>query len=112
MIGIAAVGLGGRHLCSPAAGLIAALPCASTPAVLAHAGLATTDMAVAAMLPAALYALTRFLDRPSTPPTIILGIVIALGMLSKDSFLVYSPIAPLTLFLVRRRFPLLTRLPA
>jgi hypothetical protein len=107
VIGIAAVALWARHLISPAAGLIAALLFASTPAVLAHAGLATTDMAVAAMLPGALYALTRFLDRPTTPRTIILGIAIALGMLSKYSFLVYFPIAALVLIIVRRRFPLL-----
>jgi dolichyl-phosphate-mannose-protein mannosyltransferase len=107
VIGIAAVALWARDLISPTAGLIAALLFASTPAVLAHAGLATTDMAVAAMLPAALYALTRFLDRPSTPRTIILGIAIALGMLSKYSFLVYFPIAALVLIIVRRRFPLL-----
>src|SRR4051794_6704001 len=107
VIGIAAVALWARHLISPAAGLIAALLFASTPAILAHAGLATTDMAVAAMLPAALYALTRFLDRPSTPRTIILGIAIALGMLSKYSFLVYLPVAALVLIIVRRRFPLL-----
>ncbi|MEA2329361.1 MAG: hypothetical protein QOE68_4320, partial [Thermoanaerobaculia bacterium] len=106
-IGIAAVALWARHLISPAAGLIAALLFASTPAVLAHAGLATTDMAVAAMVPAALYALTRFLDRPSPPRTIVLGIAIALGMLSKYSFLVYFPIAAAVLFIVRRRFPLL-----
>jgi hypothetical protein len=106
-IGIAAVALWARDLISPAAGLIAALLFASTPAVLAHAGLATTDMAVAAMLPATLYALTRFLDRPSPPRTILLGIAIALGMLSKYSFLVYFPIAATVLFMVRRRFPVL-----
>ncbi|HEV7428957.1 MAG TPA: glycosyltransferase family 39 protein [Thermoanaerobaculia bacterium] len=107
VIGIAAVALWARHLISPAAGLIAALLFASTPAVLAHAALATTDMAVAAMLPAALYALTRFLDRPSTPRTIVLGVAIALGMLSKYAFIVYFPVAALVLIVVRRRFPLL-----
>jgi hypothetical protein len=111
-IGIAAVALWARDLISPAAGLIAALLFASTPAVLAHAGLATTDMAVAAMVPAALYALTRFLDRPSTPRTILLGITIALGLLSKYSFIVYFPIAAALLLLVRRRFPFLKFLAA
>ena len=107
VIGIAAVAFWARDLISPAAGLIAALLFASTPAVLAHAGLATTDMAVTAMIPAALYGLTRFLDRPSTPRTIILGIAIALGLLSKYSFIVYFPVAALVLIVVRRRFPLL-----
>jgi len=106
-IGIATVALWARDLISPAAGLIAALLFALTPAILAHAGLATTDMAVAAMLPAALYALTRFLDLPSMPRTILLGIAIALGLLSKYSFIVYFPIAAVVLIIVRRRFPLL-----
>jgi hypothetical protein len=106
-IGMAAVALWARYLISPAAGLIAALLFASTPAVLAHAGLATTDMAVTAMLPAALYALTCFLDLPSAPRTILLGIAIALGLLSKYSFIVYFPIAALVLIIVRRRCPLL-----
>src|SRR4051794_269538 len=107
VIGIAAVALWARDLISPAAGLMAGLLFASTPAALAPAGLATTDMAVAAMFPAALYALARFLDQPSTPRTIILGIVIAFGLLSKYSFLVYFPIAALVLIVVRRRLPLL-----
>jgi len=107
VIGIAAVALWARDLISPVAGLVAALLFASTPAVLAHAGLATTDMAVAAMIPAALYALTRFLDRPSPPRMIILGIFIALGLLSKYSFIVYFPVAAFVLIVVRRRFPIL-----
>ena len=111
-IGIAAVALWARHLFSPAAGLIAALLFASLPPILAHAGLATTDMAVAAMLPAALYALTLLLERPTWPPTIALGVVVAAGLLSKYSFLVYFPAAALVLIVVRRRFPLVKLLAA
>jgi len=107
IIGIAAVALWARHLISPVAGLIAALLFASTPPILAHAGLATTDMVVAAMLPAALYALTLFLERPSWPRTIILGILIVLGLLSKYSFIVYFPVAALVLIAVRRRLPIM-----
>jgi len=104
--GIIAVALWGRHLVSPGAGLLAALLWASLPPILAHGGLATTDMAVAVMLPAALYALTLVLERPSWPRTIALGVVIAAGLLSKYSFIVYFPVAALVPLVIRRRFPL------
>jgi len=110
-IGIAAVALWGRHLVSPAAGLLAALLFASLPPILAHGGLATTDMAVTAMLPAALYALTLLLERPNWPRTIAFGVVLAAGLLSKYSFIVYFPIAAVVL-MVRRRFPVLKLLAA
>src|SRR5438067_11666270 len=104
-IGIVAVALWARHLFSPLAGLIAAIVFASLPPILAHGGLATTDMAVAAMLPAALYALTLLLERPTWPRAIVLGIILAAGLLSKYSFIAYFPVAALTLIAVRRRFP-------
>lgn len=104
-IGIAAVALWGRHLLSPAAGLFAALLFASLPEILAHGGLATTDMAVAAMIPAALYALTLLLEQPSWPRAIAFGVVLALGLLSKYSFIVYFPVAAILLIAIRRRFP-------
>jgi 4-amino-4-deoxy-L-arabinose transferase-like glycosyltransferase len=104
-IGIAAVALWGRHLLSPAAGLIGALLYASLPPVLAHAGLATTDMAVAALLPVAFYALTLVIENPSWARTVVLGIVVAAGMLTKYSFIVYFPIGALVVITVRHRFP-------
>lgn len=105
-IGIASVALWARHLISPAAGLIAAMLFASLPPILAHSGLATTDMAVTAMIPAALYALTLFLEQPTWRRTALLGLVMALGLLSKYSFVVYFPAAAFVLILIRRRFPL------
>lgn len=56
------------------------------PPVLAHAGLATTDMAGAAALPLALWALDRFVRNPSWRSTILLGGAIAFGLLTKFSF--------------------------
>jgi hypothetical protein len=105
-IGIVAVALWARHLLSPLAGLIAAILFASLPPILAHGGLATTDMAVAAMIPAALYALTLLLKQPTWPRAIALGIVIAAGLLSKYSFIAYFPVAALVLIVMRRRFPI------
>jgi 4-amino-4-deoxy-L-arabinose transferase-like glycosyltransferase len=106
-IGIIAVALWARHAISPMAGLIAACLFASMPPILAHGGLATTDMAVTAMLPAALYAFMLLLERPSWPRTAVFGCLIAAGLLSKYSFLVYFPVAALVLVIVRRRLPLL-----
>src|SRR5262249_35912228 len=68
--------------------------------------LATTDMAVAAMIPAALYALTLLLEQPSWPRTIAFGVILAAGLLSEYSFIIYFPIAALVLFIVRPRFPI------
>lgn len=104
-IGIVAVALWARHLISPGAGLLAAAIFASLPPILAHGGLATTDMAVAAMIPASLYALTLVLEKPSWWPVLALGITIAAGLLAKYSFIVFFPVAAAVLLAARRRFP-------
>lgn len=105
-IGILSVALWARHLVSPAVGLIAAVIFASLPPILAHGGLATTDMVVVAMLPAALYTLTLLLEKPSPLRTIAFGVTLAAGLLSKYSFIIYFPPAFVLLLLIRRRFPL------
>lgn len=105
-IGILAVALWARHLLSPAAGLVAALLFASLPPILAHGGLATTDMAIAAMLPLALYALTLLLEKPAWPRTLFLAAAIAAGVLTKYSFLVFFPACAVVLIARHRRFPI------
>jgi dolichyl-phosphate-mannose-protein mannosyltransferase len=105
-LGIIVVALWARRLISPTAGWIAAFLFASLPPILAHAGLATTDMAIAATLPLALYALTVLLEQPTWPRTIFLAIAITLGLLSKFSFLIYFPFTAAILLLLRRRFPI------
>ena len=114
-LGIVAVALWGRLLLSSGAGLLAAVLYASLPPVLAHAGLATTDMAAAATLAFALYALTVLLDAerrtgfsPSMgglKPALRLGLAVALGLLSKYSFVLNFPACALVLLVLRRRFP-------
>ena len=102
---IVGVALWARHLFTPAAGLLAALMFASLPPVLAHGGLATTDMALTATLIVALYALTLLLEEPTWPRAIALGVAVAAGLLAKYSFPVYFPPCALVLIAVRRRFP-------
>jgi hypothetical protein len=57
------------------------------PPVLAHSGIATTDMAVAAGVAAALYAFTRWLDEPTILRSVLLGLALAFAFLSKFSAL-------------------------
>src|SRR6185436_7454523 len=111
-LGIIAVALWARHVFSPGIGLLAALLYASIPVVLAHSGLATTDMAGAALFSLAVYATTLFLEQPSWKRTVLLGIVVAAGALAKFSFVLYFPAAALMLVIARRRLPLVRTLAA
>lgn len=104
-LAILAVALWGRQLFTPNAGLLAALMFSALPPVLAHGGLATTDMALAATLPLALYAFTLLLERPSGTRTFLFAIALALGLLAKYSFVVFFPAGALVLLIARRRFP-------
>jgi hypothetical protein len=79
------------------------------PPVLAHSGLATTDMALAAMLPVAILAFTSWLERPSVGASIGLGILAALAVLSKISAVVLLPACALAIiackWIIQRRVP-------
>ncbi len=57
------------------------------PPILGHAGLATTDMGIAATLPAAIYSLVRCLERPSAGRMALFGTALAAAVLSKFSAL-------------------------
>ncbi|HEX3583478.1 MAG TPA: glycosyltransferase family 39 protein, partial [Thermoanaerobaculia bacterium] len=86
VIGIVAVAGWARERFDWTTAAIAAALFSLLPPVLAHAGLATTDMAGAAALPLALWALDRFLRDPSWRSTFLLGAAIAFGLLTKFSF--------------------------
>jgi hypothetical protein len=61
------------------------------PPVLAHAGLATTDIAETATLPAAFFLLAWWSASPSRRRAILLGVATGLAVLSKFTTLVYLP---------------------
>lgn len=82
--------------------VLAVLLFTNVPAVLAHAGFMTTDMAITAALPFALLALDRYLASPTWKRAAILGLAIGFGLLAKFSFLVFFPATALVLILVRR----------
>jgi hypothetical protein len=86
-----------RRLFGEAAGLCAAAAVASVPAVLGHAGLATTDVAFAAMFLLVTLAFLSCLDleagarSPRWARTVMLGLAFGLGLATKLSTLMLLP---------------------
>ncbi|MFN7922458.1 MAG: phospholipid carrier-dependent glycosyltransferase [Bryobacteraceae bacterium] len=62
-----------------------------TPSVLAHAGLATTDMALTACLLAAVYAGWRWIHQPSLAAAALAGLSLGAAILAKFSTLAFFP---------------------
>jgi 4-amino-4-deoxy-L-arabinose transferase-like glycosyltransferase len=61
------------------------------PSVLAHAGLGTTDMALAACTGASFLALMAWAERPTAQRGLVLGLATGLAVLSKFTALLYLP---------------------
>jgi Dolichyl-phosphate-mannose-protein mannosyltransferase len=80
-----------KSLFGEPAALFATLLFTSLPPVLAHAGLATTDMAFTAFFLCALYSFTRWLWQPNLPRTALFGLCLGLAVLSKFSTFVFLP---------------------
>jgi len=78
-----------RRWFSRAAAIWAVLLFVNLPPILGHAGLATLDMACAASVAIALYALIRCLEDPAWPRLILLGGSLALAFLCKFSSIVF-----------------------
>jgi hypothetical protein len=74
------------------AGAVAALLLVTTPPLLAHAGLATTDLPVAAACVLALFAFVRWLDYPNVCRTATVGAATALAITAKLSALAFLPV--------------------
>ncbi len=80
-----------RKVFGETSALVAILLFTTLPPVLAHASLATTDMAFAATLMAALLAFIYWLECPSYARSAVLGVAAALAVLSKFSALLFLP---------------------
>lgn len=102
---IAGVALWARRTFSRGVAVLAVAIFTSTPAVLGHAGLITNDLGAAATLVLALLAFERYLDAPSYGRAALAGAAIALGLLTKFSFLVFFPAAALVVWACRWRAP-------
>jgi 4-amino-4-deoxy-L-arabinose transferase-like glycosyltransferase len=77
---------------------LAALLFTTLPPVLAHAGLVTTDMALAAMVAAAAYLSLLWAEAPSRRRALALGVAMGLAALAKWSALVFLPAAWMLMF--------------
>jgi 4-amino-4-deoxy-L-arabinose transferase-like glycosyltransferase len=87
------------------AGAAAAVLFTNLPPILAHGGLATTDMAGAATFAVAMAALHHWLDRATWPRTLLLAAAIGLGLVAKFSFPLFFAIGAVVMMVARRRFP-------
>jgi hypothetical protein len=68
------------------------------PGILAHSGLATTDMAATAFVGAAVYAVLVWLEHPTLRHTLVAGGTLGLAVLSKFSSLLFVPAALAAMF--------------
>ena len=96
----------GRRWFDPVIAVAALFLFSFLPPVLAHAGLATTDMALTAFLAAALLAALNWVRQPSPRSALWFGAAGGLAVLSKFSALAFFPAAAaiaLAWFLVRER---------
>ena len=91
-----------RRLHGDLAAAAAVLLFTNLPPVLAHAGLATTDIALCGTLMAALYAF-------ESGKVILLGLAVAAGILTKFSFLLYFPVCLAVMFVLGDRKEYLSR---
>jgi len=89
-----------RRLFGTGAALASTLLFTMLPPVLAHSGLATTDMACATFVFASTYAFSRWLERPAWRQSLFLGASTALAALSKFSSLVFLPASMLAVLLL------------
>ena len=99
------VWLWGRKLLGDWGALAPVFLFTNTPAVLAHAGLATMDMAIGAGIVTALFTYTLWLEQGSLRRAVLFGIGLALAILSKFSAVLLLPvcIAAITLLYPRAR---------
>jgi 4-amino-4-deoxy-L-arabinose transferase-like glycosyltransferase len=101
-----------RRLFGETAGLLSLLVLATSPTVLAHAGLGTTDLVFAALFVTAIVALLRWLEQPSPLRAALLGLGFAGALAAKLSTLVYFPACALVIVLARRWRPARERISA
>lgn len=93
LIAAAVVFLWARWRFGAPLGILATAVFSLIPPVLAHAGLATTDIGLTACLGAAFYALVRWAETPTPRRALALGLWTGLSVLAKFTALVYLPAA-------------------
>ena len=98
-----------RRLFGDVTALVAIALFTTLPVVLAHSGVATTDMAITATFALALLAFTSWLERPTLAKGAAFGAAAGLALLSKFSALVFLPVGALAIaavsWIANRRQP-------
>ena len=79
----------GARVAGPPGAALATLFAAANPNLLAHAGIAGTDMAPAACVAAAMFAWMRWREHPSLRRALLFGVAVALATVAKFSALVF-----------------------
>lgn len=100
LMAVVAVALWARRTLPPTFAFLATALFVSLPPVLAHAGLATTDMAACATFAIAVLALHRWLDTPGLASAAALGAAIGLGAVSKFSFIPFFGAAAVAIIIL------------
>jgi 4-amino-4-deoxy-L-arabinose transferase-like glycosyltransferase len=95
----------------PTEALIAAALFSLLPPILAHGGVATTDMACTAAFACAMPAFQRWLDSPTWPRTAALAVITGLALVTKFSFPLFFAIGTVVL-LIQWRTGALARPPS
>ncbi|HVT37491.1 MAG TPA: glycosyltransferase family 39 protein [Gemmatimonadaceae bacterium] len=85
------VWLWARSIVGEGVAVVAVLIYTSLPIVLAHAGLATSDMTITAMLTAYLFALVRTMEAPSIARGVLTGVCAGAALLSNFSAVLFLP---------------------
>ena len=93
-----------RRLFGDATAIVALALFVMLPVILAHGGLATTDIPGVAGFALAFWALLVWTDEPAWWHSILLGVTIAFGVCCKYSFPIFFPPAALITLIARRRF--------
>ena len=85
--------LWGKHYFDALHAILAVLIFSSLPPILAHAGLATTDMALTAMVGASFLSAVIWCERPNMASCLVFGATSGLAVLSKFSSLAFLPVS-------------------
>jgi MFS family permease len=104
-IGCLVVYLWAARIRGPWAALVAVLVYTTIPPILAHAGLATTDMAVGVMTPAAALGCLWWAEVPDRRRSLAFGALLALACVSKFSALLFLPAGLLAMWACGRGAP-------
>jgi len=91
----------GRRIGGGGAAIWAVLLFTTLPAILANAGIATTDMAVTSTVALAAYCMILWVERPTPGRSGALGLALALALLSKFSALLFLPAAAAAIAICR-----------